>query len=116
MTTKSNPQAVRKFTPDIVNQIGLGIFRETGMADSPEEAMFLWNWAIQHKRTNVSDNEAVFWLFQTIAWRDASKGERFLRIEPRRVKKRLHNLLKAEKRSYRSVTEKDFRKALLGAD
>lgn len=93
--------------PDILNTIGLGIFLDTGMAKSKEEAEYLRSWADQHKRWGVTTHEAVFHFFQMVAWRNPEIGVRYLKIKPALIRRRL-------RKPRLEATEAEFRMAVMG--
>lgn len=102
------------YTPAILEKIGLGIFLETGMADSLDEGVFLWRWAIEHKRFGVTDHEAVFYFFQMIAWRNPDKGASWLRVKPNIIRRRCQSFYPGDKDYMTKVSEKQFRQAVMG--
>jgi hypothetical protein len=96
-----------KYTPDILNTIGLKIFTDTGMAETDEEAQFLWSWAVKHKRVATTDHEAVWWFWQMIAHRNPDLAGGYLRIKPAIIRRRL-------RKPCVEASEKEFRQAIMG--
>jgi hypothetical protein len=105
-----------KPSPDIINQVGLNIFTDTGMAQSEAEAQFLWNWAVKHKRAGVSDNEAVYWFWQMIAWKRPDMGAPYLKIKPYIIWRRCRALYPDQDAYMWQITEAQFRKAVMSTE
>lgn len=102
------------YTPAILDTIGLAIFTDTLMAKSTEEAQFLWRWAVEHKRAGVSDNEAVFFFFQMIAWKNPDLAAGVLKIKPAIIRRRCKSMFPGDKEWIGKISEKQFKQAVMG--
>lgn len=102
------------YTPAILDTIGLAIFTDTLMAKSVEEAQFLWRWAVEHKRAGVSDNAAVFFFFQMIAWKNPDLAATVLRVKPAIIRRRCKTFYPDAEDYMSKISEAQFRKAVMG--
>lgn len=100
------------YTADVLNDIGEAIFTDTGMAESAEEASYLWQWAVQHKRIGT-DLDAVWAFWQMLAWRNPDIGAAWLDIDAKRIRLRCKKLYPHTQDYMSKVTDKQFRQAVI---
>ena len=101
------------YTPAILDEIGIGIFADTDITDTYEEAQFLWDWAVTHKRHGVRDNEAVWWFFQMIAYRKPELAVDYLRVNPRIIRHRMQAYYPTDNQYVTKISDRQMLEAVM---